>query len=271
LAYIQDGETRIAYDFYGDPHKKTVIFLHGIMANKKNWVGFAKIFIEKFPDFSAIVFDLKGHGESQKNLPPFSVMACAEDLVLGIKSLNLNAHALFGHSFGAKVATYVAQFLPGLSSLWLLDASPASRTNSESLALLDILQTLPWPLSSRKELVNKLLGQNVEQSFALWMTTNLKETPEGFDLVFKPNELKEMLSDFLSINCWSNIARLANNNIDIHLVKAEHGGRISLEDELYLVKNITSHAYFHELKNVGHILHVEDPEGLITLIEPYFL
>lgn len=95
----------LAMQMYGDPDApKTVVFLHGIMGNKRNWRNPSLIFVKANPAVRCITIDLRGHGDSQYFPGPNTVQNCAEDLHDTFQKFNIQPTILSAHSFGGKVA-----------------------------------------------------------------------------------------------------------------------------------------------------------------------
>lgn len=257
LSYLSIGES-----------SSPLVFLPGIMGNKKNLEHFVRKLLQKMPKASALIFDLRNHGESGK-LAPFLVEACADDVVQALFRLNKQPLAVFGHSFGGKVALLIAHKLKYLPQVWLLDCAPGAagqKPLSDTFTALNILQKLrqvKWPVKSRNDLVKELLSLNVPREIALWMTTNVKSDVLGYRLVFDPDHIEKMLNDFVQLDLWPKVTSVSEHT-KIHLVAAEHGLRISASDKERFMQ--VEPEGFHWLKNSGHFLHVDNPEGLIDII-----
>ena len=85
---IEAGELNLSYVELGHAQRtRVIVFLHGIMGNKKNWLNFAKLWLASRPDWTAIIFDLRNHGESLKHQFPLTIEACAQDIVKALQSL----------------------------------------------------------------------------------------------------------------------------------------------------------------------------------------
>lgn len=270
----------LSYSSLGDIAAQPVVFfLHGIMGSKKNLWSFVSRFHHACPAYAVVNVDLRNHGESSKHWPPYTVEACAFDIAQLCRSLAIEPRALVGHSFGGKVALCAAPLLPSLRQVWMLDCSPRpvlvrkpldKPASLSALEIIAILSEMSWPVASRKELVSSLIARGVSNSIALWMTTNLYAVDGGLSLVFDPAEINAMLHDFIALDGWPMVESL-NPNLTLHLVAAEHGGRVSSEDERRLaVRTSLGQGYFHRLDNAGHFLHADNPQGLLEIMEPFF-
>lgn len=270
-------ELSLSYVSLGDIYKTDpVIFLHGIMGNKKNLSGFAQRFLHNFPSYSALIFDLRNHGQSSKHCAPFTVEACALDIKEACHLLAVAPKTIIGHSFGGKVALLAAKQMKAIETVWLLDCSPGPiepkkhlEKPQSSLLVIEKLQTLEWPVSSRRDLVQKLTNVGISQRIASWMTTNLEPTKEGLGLVFEPDEMKQMLKDYIKLDGWPTVMELCQR-IDLHIVAAEYGQQVTEDDQIKLKDKSCGHGFFHVLKDAGHFVHADNPEGLIEIMRPYF-
>ncbi len=252
------------------------IFLHGIMGSKKNWQGFLKLFVDACPSWSAYAFDLRNHGESSKHQAPLTVEAAASDIKNAVVKMGIKPRAIIGHSFGGKVATMAAHMIPSIEQLWILDSSLSAlpkghaleqNQTTTALELLEILKKISWPMESRRALIEALLSQKVSNQIALWMTTNLEAERDAFVLNFEPSELEMMLKDFLALDLWPLVSTLAQT-MDVHLVAAEHGFRLTYDDQKKLMELAPERGYFHPLKS-GHFVQADNPEGLLAIMKPY--
>jgi len=267
LSYVERGH-------YG--RHQVAVFIHGIMGNKKNWLIFINNWLASFPGWTALVFDLPNHGDSPKHMSPYTVGSCAQELVSSLKQLGIEPQVVIGHSFGAKVALLTADQLTSVEQIWLLDSSPGAvvakpldHQELSALELIDLLASLAWPQPSRKALVAALLNYGVSNNIALWMTTNLSDSPSGLILTFIPAELKAMLIDFFKLDLWPLITKLAPHK-KIHLVAAEYGQRLNQADQDMLADKTDKRGFFHTLKHAGHFLHADKPADLIKLMADHW-
>lgn len=91
-----------------------VVFLHGLFSSSETWTRVCSEL-----DRPSIAFDLPGFGESDSS--GRRIAAKAEAVAAAIRALGLERFELVGHSFGATVATRVAELMPErVASLLLL-------------------------------------------------------------------------------------------------------------------------------------------------------
>jgi esterase len=270
-----DTNRGLSYALLGDVYQDPpVILIPGIMATKKNLIGFAKGLLEQNVAKSFLLFDLRNHGESTKHWEPFSVLASASDVAIACELLKIRPKAIIGHSFGGKVAILSAKYLNTITSLWLLDCPPGPVIDNNpidgdksltALQIIDILKKTPWPMDSRRELFKHMKSQGVSDSISAWMTTNLHGELGDLHLNFTPYEVQQMLLDFLSLDLWDEIFSLSER-MDVHLIAAERGQRFTKKDQDRINnKTKAKRGFFHVLKDSGHFVHVDNLLGLIEI------
>lgn len=269
LVCVGDKKISYTYEGYGSD---VVVFVHGIMGNKKNLSGFVKQFLNKFPTYSAITFDLPNHGESDKQWSPFSVDNCASSIAQACKELNLLPKAAFGHSFGGKVVVLLGKYLESLEKICLLDSVVGLRDKNKAASfagdqsvekVLEILGTISWPKSTRKEVMNDLISNGISHNVSAFMTTNLVEDERGLTLRFEPDNILQMLEDYNQLDCWPIIEKMSAQK-NFYLVRAEHGGRLYEEDQQRFEVITGNNCYV--LKNSGHFVHIDNPKGLLVIM-----
>ena len=102
---MSDG-IKLYYENYGEG--ETLVFCHGLNsshnANKELYDEFRE-------DFNIVIYDQRGHADSDKSKIHMNIQRLGQDLNEIIKSLNLENVTLIGHSLGAAtIYSYVNQF-----------------------------------------------------------------------------------------------------------------------------------------------------------------
>lgn len=164
----------------------TVVFLHGLFGQGKNFTQIAK---GLRPDFQSLLVDLPNHGASDWT-QEFSYLehadAVAEHLrrtVAAEQPVNL-----VGHSLGGKVAMLLALRHPELiTRLSVVDISPvAHESMGEFEHLLDSLLDLPLQeISSRREADERLRDPIPEDMVRGFLLQSLVRSEDGFR--WRPN------------------------------------------------------------------------------------
>lgn len=223
---------------------KTAILIHGIMGSSRNVMSIAKLIVQKFPTWLLILPDLDHEA--------VTVQACAQEVLELIKSLDLSIDMLIGHSFGGKVVLCLNELMP-VKQVWVWDAEPGLKPPEHTYETVQKLKQISMPQPSRQAVQQAILAQGLSRDIAAWMTTNLVETPEGYVWRFDLNNIDALLISF------GNTAIEPKANTDF--VRAEKSSHMILGESEHV----------HVLKNAGHWLHVDNPVGLIEIMQESFI
>ncbi len=111
------------YILSGDPHRPTILFLHGFMGSGADWADTTSALDEHF---CCIAPDLPGHGRSLGLLPEEYTMEGAARMLRDLlDGLEISRATLIGYSMGGRLALYFALRYPErCSGLVLESASP---------------------------------------------------------------------------------------------------------------------------------------------------
>lgn len=127
-----------------------VVLIHGLGANRAFW--FANLATTLAPRYRVTLYDLRGHGYSDKPASGYRVGDHAADLLALLESLKISRAALIGHSLGGAVALELALAAPQrVSHLALLDSR--IQRLQPSLRLADV-----EPLSAYERTVAERAG-----------------------------------------------------------------------------------------------------------------
>eukprot|EP00210_Caulerpa_lentillifera_P002665 g2545.t1 len=258
----------------------TIVLVHGILGSKKNLRAFAKRLLEGFPSWQAVLVDLRCHGESYTNsndhLGPNNVQSAARDILQLLNYLKIFPRVLIGHSFGGKVIMSMAkqfgQRLPRPVQAWVLDALPGVVRNDESFGedhpyeLIKRLQSIPLPIQSRSELIDYLVSSGFGKSIASWMTTNLAPIKggHGFQWSFDLDGIDQMYHSYEKESLWS-FLKTPPEGLKLDFVQAEFSQFRWAGTDEQDIKEL-GHGV-HLLKNSGHWVHTDNPEGLFQIIK----
>lgn len=124
------------------------------------------------------------------------------------------------------------------------------------------------PLSTRKELVDKLTGRGFTVAGAQWMTTNLAAREDGrLDWTFDIAGIADMYKTYEATDLWP-LVEEPPIGADIEFVRAERSAFLWAEEDLGRIEK--SGARVHLLKDSGHWVHIDNPEGLVEIFKSRF-
>lgn len=235
---------------------KTFAFLHGVFGRGSNWRTIARKLVDARPGWSALLVDLRLHGDSLSVSPPHTVSNAACDV------LELEFDAIAGHSFGGKIAIEVARRRE-LEELWVLDSMPGPRPDrrgSEAIGkVIDALRRVGTRFETREAYVDALgLGTAIGR----WLAMSLKQTEDGFEKVVDVDAIDTMLDDYFELDLWPALESL---NVPTNLVIAERSPVFTEADRKRAHAITRPNLHVHTV-DAGHWLHVEAPHALLTLM-----
>jgi pimeloyl-ACP methyl ester carboxylesterase len=259
-----------------------VMFLHGILGRGANWQSFARKLVAARPELGAVLVDLRMHGDSVLP-PPHGLSAAAQDvseLLDHCAQGGTPIDALAGHSFGGKLSLEVlrTRAVADVSEVWMLDASPsprALRPNSDSTQrVLDALGATPARLPSRSAFIAELEERGVTRALAQWLAKNLVRAEEdatqlrfGLDL----DAIRALLADHDRADLWS-VLEAPSHGARIGVVLGGRSQTLSAEDRARFEALAARNALvLHNLPDAGHWLHVDDPDGLLSILQQELL
>lgn len=245
----------------------TAFVIHGIMGSGRNWATMSRRLLAALPHWRFVTVDLRGHGDSHGQDDSDTVAACAADLAALADHLGMEPKALIAHSFGGKVALqYAAQRPPSLENVWCLDSSPF-RLSSEATALVDAVlraaQMAPMPVAHRLAMVPYFESQGFSRSVGAWMTTNLKRADNGFVWRFDLARIQKLLDDYRHLDCWAGLeSEGRTTTVNWVLASRSTWWQNGMEPRLRALNA----SRVNVLPNSGHWVHIDNPDGLLSLI-----
>lgn len=118
-----NDQTHIAYtdSGIGPP----MLFIHGLGSNAQAFMFNTAVLSQHF---RCITIDLPGYGESSKNRSHVTMTYFAEQVLLFLDHLQLDAVTLVGHSMGAQIALQMVHLRPGVADHLVLLAPAGFET-----------------------------------------------------------------------------------------------------------------------------------------------
>jgi pimeloyl-ACP methyl ester carboxylesterase len=259
----------------GPPQASNCAFLvHGILGSAKNLHSFARKLHDTRPDWCFVVPDLRGHAGLLSAPAAHTVLSCSEDLQRLAVHLGQRPRVLLGHSFGGKVCLQYAQHCaqPGqLEQVWLLDSNPAQVAldrHSEVSRVFDAARSVATPIEKRLDVAEAMRSHGLPERIATWMTTNLRLKGGHYEWLLNFDIVQQLLDDYGRLDCWPFITR-ASNTPHIHWVIGEQSDRIDAELRArgHAAAQHNPLLDVHLLPDAGHWVHVDNPEGLVAMLD----
>ena len=131
MSYFRNDGCQLHYEEYG--HGTPVLLLHGLGSSTRDWENQKAALAEHY---KVILFDLRGHGRSDRPKEQYSMTTFADDVLALLEHLQLEKVHLVGISMGGMVGFQLAVDHPQrLLSLTVVNSSPQVRINSVRSAL----------------------------------------------------------------------------------------------------------------------------------------
>jgi esterase len=257
-------------ELLGDSEARCLLLTHGIYGSGANWRGVARKVVERRPDWSVALVDLRNHGRSGSGDPPHTLAACASDITALIER-EPRITALAGHSFGGKVVLACRANAPSsIAQIWMFDSSPSARPGAETdptnsvTRVLGVMERLPKVWASRDEFIAAVIAAGEQRPLAQWLGMNVVPGEGGgYGLRLDLAAMREMLHDYYIQDLW-NVAFDPHLPGALEVVIAERSDTISQTDRNRLA-SAPSHVHVSQI-DAGHWLHIEAPANVVELL-----
>ena len=255
------------------------VFAHGILGSRSNWKSFVRRFVERVPTATAIMVDLRHHGESHGFAEPDTVSAAADDIEALCAQLKLPPTVLVGHSWGGKAVLDLGLRAGStVKDVVVVDSPPGLRSFGQTAVrgeierVIEALESLPPGIArDRKHLIEQLVERGLSTGIAAWMTTNLQPLSEptaaglGFTFKFSLPAVRRMLRDYGRTDFWPQIAA-HHGPPKLHMVRGAKSDRWTADEQQRLHDAVAAGTLTDHVLQTGHWVHTEDPEGLLQIV-----
>ncbi len=237
-----------------------VALLHGLFGAAANFGTVQKRLAERH---RVISLDLRNHGASP-HAPYMSYPAMAEDVLETLRARNALPCALIGHSMGGKVAMAAALEAPGaIARLMVADIAPVTyppvfRAYAQAMSAMRLSADLT------RVAADQALSAAVESpAIRAFLLQNLRfgSTPGwriGLDAIAAGLHVLEGWPE-LDENAYLGPALFVSGARSDY-IQPEHRP---------IIRAMFPAARFAVLKNAGHWLHADNPEGFLSLVDSF--
>jgi len=250
-----------------------MLFVHGILGTKANWRAIARRFVKAKPTWSAVLVDLREHGDSLGLDRPHTLRAAGEDLKELEDGLPLPVGGALGHSFGGKV---VLEWLRSRQNqptkAWLVDSSPspadADHDTTATAAVIRTLEALPRRWASREAFIAAVVEAGQPEAISAWLAMNLQRTDDG-GRIFGPDltVIRELITDYARVDCWDVVESLPPiSTLDVVIGDDSSVFSRLDRDRLGELARLKPNVSAHLVEAAGHWVHVDAPDALVALL-----
>jgi pimeloyl-ACP methyl ester carboxylesterase len=255
MPFCRIDDVKLYYEDYGPRDKDSLILLHGIMGNSKCWKPQAEHFKETR---RVILFDLRGHGQSDKPRGKYSIRQFSEDLFAFMRSLEIERAIVAGHSMGGMVALrFTIDHQEMVDKLILLDTSakPSFSFGRRLLLWVSIIAISISYETFVKLFITRSLSKSYSESFLKEALKTVLKTPKH---VAK--------SCFSVIKDFDVTSELTDIQVPTLIIHGSEDTQQPLSQAKYLKENIST-AELVVIEGAGHETVIEAPEKISEAIE----
>ncbi|TKD69166.1 2-succinyl-6-hydroxy-2,4-cyclohexadiene-1-carboxylate synthase [Pseudalkalibacillus hwajinpoensis] len=238
---------------------ETILLLHGFTGSSSNWAGF----IDKWSSsFQVIAVDLIGHGKSSKpdDSSFYTMETMSRYLKVLLDHLNVDKIHLLGYSMGGRIAlAFAIQYPSMIKSLILESSSPGLLT----------LEERGERVRKDHALANRIKERGISEFVQFWETIPLfaaqKNLPESVQIEIREQRLQNseigLANSLIGMGTgaqppyWDELEHL---EFPVLLMTGELDQKfVSIAKRM---KKSLPQADFVQINNIGHTIHVEEPQ-----------
>lgn len=254
-----EGAPRLHYSLSGANGLPTLVLLHGSTQHARAWDDLTPM----LPDYRVAALDLRGHGESEWN-GTYSPDDYLDDVDRLIDVLDVRSVVLAGHSMGSLIAMRYTAARPDRVSAAIfvdIDARPPD-SQGENLHRAGARDGLSFDsVDEARARVTRLRPDAQDDAVERIMAANFLPRGdgyiEGYDrqtlAQFAPWDNRELLA---GIECPTLVLRGGESTVH---------GRDAADEIMRILPN----AQFHEFPELSHMLHLEAPAQVASVMRDF--
>lgn len=246
MSLITINNIKTYFEVYGSG--TPILFIHGLGSGTEGWKYQVEFFSKKHKVY---LYDVRGHGKSDKPSEGYSVEQFALDCYSFIKEVIGEPTHIVGISMGGIIAFQLAVDFPEqILSLTIVNSIPEFRIKGFKLKTKFWMRVLLTWLFGMKFIGTALSHQ-------LLIGDEFSELRMEFINEWSRNNKKTYLKSLFAMLGWSVANKLANMNVPVLMIASEFDYSSIQTKEYYT--NILPQAQLAVIKNSRHALPVEKP------------
>lgn len=251
---IKIGNNEIAYSDMG--LGEPIVLLHGFCGSMAYW---DKVKEKLSMNYRVILVDLRGHGQSNSNVYPFTIDDMAKDIKELLESLQVGKVYLFGHSLGGYITLSLLEHYPEkIKGIGLIHSTAFPDTEEGKIGRTTAAQSI------EKDGIKPFIDGLVPKLFAdvnLNTVKNEVEKTRQIGYATNPEAAKQTL--LAMKNRPDRNEMLRNSNVPILLVAGELDKIIPVNKTFSVEGSMIQTKIIH---HAGHMSMYEQPETLFDII-----
>lgn len=237
-----------------------VVLLHGLFGSARNFGTVQRALARRF---RVLALDLRNHGASP-HAGDMRYTTLAADVLETLDAEDALPAALIGHSMGGKAAMAAALLQPEVvGRLLVADIAPVPYQHGNT-AIVEAMQTVPMhPGLNRAEADAVLAGAVPDAAVRGFLLQNLSF---GARPTWRIG-LKEIAAAMADIEGWEKPAGAQYGGASL-FVSGARSDYLRPEHRT-AIRALFPAARFVTMKNAGHWLHADDPDGFVAVVEAF--
>ena len=243
-------------------NKKAIIFIHGIASTSETFKNQIEIFKK---DYSVISIDLPGYGKSPEPLE-VSITNYAETIYKFLLSKNINKPILIGHSLGGMIVQEILTKYISFAEAAVLIATSAKFGSNDLSWQNNFINARLKPLEEGKSMkdisikaVANIIGSNKNQKIITFASNMMASISK--------NTYKSAILSLINFDVRHKLINIA---IPLLLISGDEDKQAPAKTMESMSKKIKNSKYL-EIKNCGHLIHLEKPEIFNRSIKEFIL
>lgn len=239
-----------------------LVLLHGLFGQGGNFGTVQRRLATGGGGRRVLALDLRNHGAS-RHIPGMTYPGMAEDVLETLREFNALPAVLIGHSMGGKVAMMAALEAPAaVKRLVVCDIAPAAYPPVHR-ALAEAMMAIPLAPGLTRHAADAALAEVAPPAVRAFLLHNLELGERPF---WRCN-LPAIAAALPTLEDWPrrDVDPYAGPTLFISGARSDY----LRPEHRPLIRALFPHAIHVTLKDSGHWLHADNPEGFLALVESF--
>ena len=251
-------DININYEITGDG--EPLLFIHGLGSSLRDWEDQVPAFSKKY---KVITLDLRGHGQSDKPIDPYSIVMFSDDIAELIKSLKLGPVHVVGISLGGAIGFHLALDHPDITkSLTVVNMSASVLIKTFKEKQMFFLRVAIVKMMGMRKMGEVLAKR-------LFIKPDQEELRERMATRWAENDKKAYLAAMYALKGWTVRDQLQKINFPTLVIGSDEDYAPSSVKEEYTA--LLQNGKFIEIKDARHAVTMEKPKEFNEIVMKFLM
>ncbi|MFQ5999697.1 MAG: alpha/beta fold hydrolase [Candidatus Bathyarchaeia archaeon] len=248
---VKVNGVNIFYEITGEG--PALALLHGWTGNHKLWKEQVPVFSK---NYTVIMVDHRGHGESDKPRTGYSIQVFADDLHRVLDKLGISKTFIVGHSMGGMIAQkFYLSYPDKVRALILADTTSHGTGGTISFEEAGVLvQTLGFQSAVEQFFAETFFAEGTSEEIINWAKSEVLKTPQ-----YVVEEGAKAMSQFDTTD------RLSEIEVPTLIIHGDQDLAISVEKAKTLHEKIPN-SKLKIIRGSGHFILLEKPDEFNKIV-----